>query len=147
MDTQPTGPAETGAIPLLQQPPFRYVDAVGELDAVARRARLHLALEHGQHRYAEADALPGALLIEAMAQAGGVLLRRITVGEPGGFLVGIEQARLPPAVPFPAALDINVHLASAAPPFFTVHAWVCDGGSQAEVARASLQVMCNRSFP
>lgn len=143
---QQTLPLQQQVLPLQQQAPFRYVDQLLDLDAVQRRARLQLALNAGQHRYSEAAHLPGHLLIEAMAQASGVLLRRLTVGEAGGFLVGLEDARLPAEVGFPAQLCIDVSLDSANPPFFGFAAVVSLSGSNTPLARASLQVMAKRSF-
>jgi hypothetical protein len=137
-------PRTSEPIPLLQQPPFRYVDALQHLDVTARQAVLRLNLHAGQHRWSGTQALPGYLLIEAMAQAAGVLLRHLTEGEPGGFLVGIEQARLPAEVAYPAELELRVELSNATPPFFNLNVQV-HRDDQA-LARAELQVMTRRNF-
>ncbi len=130
-------------LPILQQPPFRYVDTVEHLDCASRRAVLRLDLHSGQHRWGADEALPGFLLIEAMAQAAGVLIRRVTEGSPGGLLVGIDQARLPSEIRFPAALKLHAQLSTAASPFFNVNVQVLDDGAEA-LASAALQVMSHR---
>lgn len=132
------------AIALQQTPPFRYVDDVAAFDGPARRAHLSLDLDQGQARFGHAEHLPGYLLIEAMAQACGVLLRGVTAGDNGGYLVGIEDAVLPSQVDYPARLDISVALGASRPPFFGFDAQV----RQAErtVAQARLQVMSRREF-
>jgi 3-hydroxymyristoyl/3-hydroxydecanoyl-(acyl carrier protein) dehydratase len=135
----------TSTIDLPQTPPFRYVDGLATLDRQARQARLSLELADGQHRYAGAHAgLQGYLLIEAMAQACGVLLRGVTVGDNGGLLVGIDQAQLPEQVSFPARLCVSVALQDSRPPFFNFEARV-DAGTEL-VACARLQVMTKREF-
>lgn len=132
---------------LPQQPPFRYVDVVQYLDRSAQQGVLRLSLQRGQNRWGCAEVLPGYLLIEAMAQAAGVLLRDLTVGEPGGFLVGIEKAQLPPDVSFPSDLEMLAELRSATPPFFTLDVQVRRMGEPSVLACAELQVMTHRNIP
>jgi hypothetical protein len=135
---------DTNAIPISQQPPFRYVDALLSLDRDARQAELRLSLRRGQHRWSGTGALPSFLLIEAMAQAAAVLLRKITAGEPSGYLVGIENALLPAEVCFPAELDIRARLVKTAPPFFTLEVHVGLADEASVLAHAELQIMTKR---
>jgi 3-hydroxymyristoyl/3-hydroxydecanoyl-(acyl carrier protein) dehydratase len=132
------------AIPLQQTHPFRYVDEVLSLDVAARSARLKLALGERQQRFGGTGELPGYLLIEAMAQASGVLLRSITEGDNGGLLVGLAEATLPAAVPMPASLELAVSLKQAMPPFFNFDARVLDGTRQ--IAASEIQIMSRRDF-
>lgn len=138
------------AIDLPQTAPFRYVDAVRELDTAGRRACLSLELDGGPARFGGARAMPGWLLIEAMAQACGVLLRGVTVGDTnGGLLVGVDQARLPDEVPYPARLDVTVALQPGSrPPFFNFDARIARaaGSAGGEIASAQLQVVTQRTF-
>lgn len=131
-------------LPLQQTHPFRYVDAVLALDPASRCARLKLALDESQARFPAAAELPGVLLIEAMAQASGVLLRGITRGDNGGFLVGLADTTLPAAVPLPADLELAVRLKQAMPPFFHFDARIHDGDRQ--IAGSEIQIMSRREF-
>lgn len=131
-------------LPLLQKAPFRYVDEVECLDSVERTAVLWTHLDASRYRWSEEDQLPGYLLMEAMAQAAGVLLRHLTAGEAGGFLVMIENARLPERVRFPASLRLTAEMTHATPPIFSFSVTACQ--SHQTVANAQLSVISNRSF-
>lgn len=146
METLLHGTDSAAVIHLQQQAPFRYVDSVLRLDRPTLDGVIRLNLRAGQDRWGGADALPGYLLIEAMAQAAGVLLRSFTVGEPGGFLVGIDDARLPAEVAYPADLELAVKLRLATSPFFTLDVTVTRVDEPDSLARASLKVMTRRSF-
>lgn len=129
---------------LRQAPPFRYVDEVLDVDCTARRSRLALSLEQDQARFCRADALPGFLLIEAMAQASGILLRTITVGQAGGMLVGLAEAWLPEEVVFPSRLELEAQLSLGIPPLFTFDVEVFRDGKA--IAGCQVQIMSRREF-
>ncbi|MDH4274647.1 MAG: hypothetical protein OEW08_06390, partial [Gammaproteobacteria bacterium] len=63
---------------LRQQPPFRYVDEILSINREKRTGQFGLNIMEGQHRYAYPQGLPGYLLVEAMAQSSGLLLRAVT---------------------------------------------------------------------
>jgi 3-hydroxymyristoyl/3-hydroxydecanoyl-(acyl carrier protein) dehydratase len=137
-------------VTLRQQFPFKYVDAIETLDATRRTATVRVLLNSADNRFSFSppDSLSGLLLIEAMAQACGALLRGITIGEEGGMLVGVEEAQIPDQVTYPASLLLHVQMISAVIPFFTFHAQVMESSITPPIflAKATLQVMSKRQF-
>lgn len=131
-------------VALQQEMPFRYVDRLEKLSFENRRAVAHLNINSDQKRWGCHDVMPSYLLIEAMAQTGGVLLRQITEGEPGGFLVGIKEAQLPLDIPLPINLEFSAHITNSTPPFFDLCIQVYR--SKSMLAFAELQVRSNREF-
>ena len=123
-----------------QKPPFRYVDELVYVNRHTREARIALHLNRGNTRYG-LDALQGFLLIEAMAQAGGVLLRSITLGEPGGYLVGLENARIPEKVAS-EEIFLDVSLKTACPPIFSF--CVQAKSDSICIAESEIQIMSKR---
>lgn len=130
-----------------QAPPFRYVDEVIFFDPCQRCARLVLNINQRQHRYGDVSALYSYLLIESMAQSSGVLLSALTVGEVGGYLVGLENVRFP--IPFsdyvsPCSLLIDVMMTRASPPIFDFFAQINNGIDC--IAQSKIQIMSKRTL-
>ncbi len=137
-------------IQLRQQAPFRYTSAVESLDLTARTARvgLHLAPSPDTFDFLRGTALPGLLLVEAMAQACGILLRQVSTGEDAGFLVGVEQGLLPDEVPYPAQVWLQARLTGAASPIFLFDASATSrrDGVESCLAEARLQIRSSRQL-
>jgi hypothetical protein len=126
-----------------QKPPFRYVDELISIDAKAREARFALYLNRETSRYGTLDGLQSYLLIEAMAQSSGVLLRALTVGEPGGYLVGLENTRLPETVSS-SQIVFHVTMKVAHPPHFRFLVQIINDSNC--IAESEIQIMSKRSF-
>jgi len=135
-------------IQLRQQAPFRYASAVESLDLTARTVTVGLRLDsrHDTFDFLCATAMPGLLLVEAMAQACGILLRQLSTGEDAGLLVGVEQARFPDEVPYPAQVRLQARLAGAASPIFLfdASATALRDGAPPSLAQARLQIRSSR---
>lgn len=136
---------------LRQQQPFRYADTVEALDARARCAVIRLRLEPGRNTFdfQRAHALPGVLLLEGMAQACGVLLRQVSTGQDAGLLVGVEQARVPDEISYPAQVSIHVQLVAAASAIFVFDAFatVFHDSPLTRQAQARIQIRSDRQLP
>lgn len=130
-----------------QAPPFRYVDEVIFFDPHQRCARLVLDANQQQCRYGDASALHSYLLIESMAQASGVLLSALTVGEGGGYLVGLENAQLRVHFSddaFAHPFFIDVAMTRANPPIFDFFVQINSGGDG--IAQSMIQIMSKRTL-
>ncbi len=85
--------------------PFLLVDRILEIDGTERIVGIKnvTANEHFfQGHFPERPIMPGVLLLEVMAQVGGVLARKTSAGDgrPTVFLTGIEKAKFRrPVVP------------------------------------------------
>lgn len=137
-------------IQLRQQAPFRYASAIESLDPATRTALIGLWLDRhlGAFDFLRGTAMPGLLLVEAMAQACGILLRQVSSGEDAGLLVGIEQGQLPDEVPYPAQVGLQVRLAGAASPIFVFDATATAlrDGVESRLAQARLQIRSSRQL-
>lgn len=128
-----------------QVPPFRYVDEVIFFDPCRRCARLVLDINQQQYRYGDVSAFYSYLLIESMAQSSGVLLSALTVGEVGGYLVGLENARFPKHFsdyPSLCPLLIDVVMTRTSSPIFDFFAQINNGIGC--IAQAKIQIMSKR---
>ncbi|MDH4274455.1 MAG: hypothetical protein OEW08_05415, partial [Gammaproteobacteria bacterium] len=111
-----------------------------------RTGQFGLNIMEGQHRYAYPQGLPGYLLVEAMAQSSGLLLRAVTTeaveGDNAGYLVGVENARLPNVVPNLSSLILDVKLHTAAAPIFCFFVSIFSG--QENISSSEIQIMTRR---
>ena len=116
---------------LRQKPPFRYIDDVFSVNRETQSGAFGLTILEGQNRYAYPQGLPGYLLVEAMAQSSGLLLRALTSeeteGDNSGYLVGVENAHLPNVVPSPSSLILYVKISTAAAPIFCFTVTIFNG--------------------
>lgn len=126
-----------------QKPPFRYIDELVSIDAKTREARFALHLDRSTFRYGVLDGLQSYLLIEAMAQSSGVLLRALTVGEPGGYLVGLENTRLPETISSPR-IFFHVAMKMAHSPHFKFFVQIISDSNC--IAESEIQIMSRRAL-
>ena len=128
---------------IIQRPPFRYIDECLHIDRCARSAHFVLDAGRNANRFGDSAGLQGFLLVEAMAQASGVLLRTLTHGDPGGYLIGLENARLPALGPT-TRLVIDAVMTMVCPPLFTFQVHIHDDA--ACIAESQIQIMSKREL-
>ena len=122
------GPAEIAAL-LRHRYPFLLVDKIVELtaDRAVGIKNLTAAEPWAPGHLPGAPAFPAALLIEAMAQVGGILLAHAPPFEsggdvPGGYLAGLDRVELKRPVVPGDQLVIEAVQTAAARPFARVRA-------------------------
>lgn len=128
---------------LSQKPPFRYVDELVSIDTQTRHARFAMHLDGAQARYGSPGGMQAYLLIEAMAQSSGVLLRALTVGETGGYLVGLENTRLPEKIDS-TQVFLDVAMTQARPPIFSFFVKITSDSSC--IAESEIQIISKRAL-
>jgi 3-hydroxyacyl-[acyl-carrier-protein] dehydratase len=137
------GPSEIAAL-LRHRYPFLLVDRIVELTAErAVGIKNVTANEPWAPGHLPGDAaLPAALLIEAMAQVGGILLAHAPPFEsgdkpPDGYLAGLDRIELKRLVHPGDQLVIEAVNTAAAKPFARVHATARVGGSEVAAGEIS----------
>ena len=126
-----------------QKPPFRYIDELISISPEDRGARFALHLNRQSCRYGDLNALQSYLLIEAMAQASGILLRALTVGETGGYLVGLEKTRLPERISS-KKIFLDVSMLMVRPPIFNFFVQIKSDSDC--IAESEIQIMSKRTL-
>lgn len=101
-----------------------------------------LNLEDDGEAFIPNDFVPAFVLLEAMAQAAGVLLRSLFSDGGGGVLLGVSDARLPSGLKRASCLTLCAQLLRAMPPFFDFAGEVISDGSS--VASANIQIFSRR---
>lgn len=123
------------------------MDEVVFFDPCQRCARFILNTHQRQCRYGDTSALHSYLLIEAMAQASGVLLSALTVGEVGGYLIGLEDTQIQAhssSYSFAHSLLIDVVMMRANSPIFDFFARIKNGSGC--IAKSTMQLMSKRTL-
>lgn len=118
------GPREIAAL-LPQRSPFLLVDRIVELDAErAVGIKLVTTADPLARGHAGGGIFPATLLLEAMAQVGGVLLAHAPPfpGSGGGYLAGLDRIEIHRPVRTGDQVVTEAVKAAAARPFARVHA-------------------------
>ena len=124
--------------------PFQLVDRVLEFeDGVRIRALKNVSLNEPYFRghFPDLPVMPGVLICEALAQAGGLLVYRSNGGLPDGTVValtGIERARFRRPVLPGDQLELDVHLVRSRRPLWKMAGKVHVAGKLVAEAEFSL---------
>lgn len=135
---EPQPPFEVAA--LKQAPPFRYVDDIFEGSPNAKTLAGWVELKASEARYFD-PALSNVLLIEALAQLSGIIIRRETGLSFGGLLIGVETAAFAPYQPKRSGILLHVEIVEANLPLFRMSAGAYQNGET--LCRCTLSTRVN----
>lgn len=110
---------------LRQKPPFLFVERVESLNR--EQGCIVALLSGGDGRsFTSLERLPAYMLLEALAQTGGILLRSVIGGARRGYVASIESVRFEePSPPSSAAVLLRVQLGEAMHPFYSLKISAC----------------------
>lgn len=110
---------------LRQTWPFRYLDRITAFDGDARSMSGTVLLGHPD-RYIPDAAEP--VMVEALAQLSGLLVRVLTGNRLGGVLAMVERAQWDGAADLALPVDLSVTVIDEAFPIYTMHGEVRQNG-------------------
>jgi len=103
---------------LRQKPPFLFVERVESLDQEQGCIVVFLARGDGQ-RFTSPEGLQAYMLLEGLAQAGGILLRSVIGGARRGYVASLESLRFgEPSAASSAEVRLQVQLDETMHPFY-----------------------------
>ena len=112
---------DSSEITVRQAPPFRYLDGIGEWDEALSEMTGWVYLQPSERRLYSASA-SSVLLIEALAQLSGVLLRKRTGGgnNAGGVLSTIDKAQFTATQLSQSGIFLRTRITRDAFPYFVL---------------------------
>ncbi len=107
--------------------PFLLVDRILDIELDRRVVGIKNVTANEpffQGHFPDRPIMPGVLILEAMAQVGGVLAMKSspTSGQPAVYLTGVDQAKFRKPVVPGDQIRFEVEVAKRRPPFWKMHA-------------------------